>query len=159
MTGKTEIDLSEEFTTDWDWFAVDAEGRIGHFTTAGMRSLPRTVKQDKEATLALIDYFGKAPKSIPYVVRPEAKRDADGWPNDAARSWYLRDFIQMASAGLFSYDTYTDGRSDYFLVAFPISPLRVDQLPLEIRDLVIRVKSPLAFSKSTYISEVDTRDW
>lgn len=153
------IDAIEESERDWDWFAVDAEGKIGHFTTAGMRALPRTVKLDREAALGLIDYFEKAPKSIPYVVRPEVERDADGWPDDAARSWYLKDFIEMASTGLFSYDTHTDGRSDYFLVAFPKYPLHVDQLPQEIRDLVQRTKSPFVFSKSPYISEGDTKGW
>jgi hypothetical protein len=29
-----EIDRSEEFTRDWDWYACDEEGRIGHFTSA-----------------------------------------------------------------------------------------------------------------------------
>src|SRR5258708_4426895 len=32
-----QISDDEEFTRDWDWYAVDQLGAIGHFTTAGFR--------------------------------------------------------------------------------------------------------------------------
>jgi hypothetical protein len=51
----TEITTVDEVTRDWDWFAVDASGAVGHFTTAGMRKLPSSVKADNEAALRSLD--------------------------------------------------------------------------------------------------------
>jgi hypothetical protein len=157
----TVIDAIEESDRDWDWYAFDPHGMIGHFTTAGMRPLPRTVKQDREAALQLIEYFSaKAPKTSPYLVRTEAEADSGGWANESARSRYLKDFTQMAAVGLFSYDTPTSGSSTkYFLVAFPERPLHIADLPSDIRSLVMKVKSPYPFPKSPYISELETQDW
>jgi hypothetical protein len=157
----TIIAPDDEFTRDWDWFAVDPAGCIGHFTTAGMRPLPASVKLDKEAASQLIDYFfTSACKSIPYSVRPDAERDCGGWRDDAARSWYLKDFTLMASTGLFSYNANVSGSKDhYFLVAIPSEPLRVEQLPEPVRDLVSRTKSPIIFADAPYIQEVHTHTW
>jgi hypothetical protein len=48
------IDSIEEFERDRDWFAVDPDGMIGQFTTAGMRPLAKTVKQDRMRQCGLI---------------------------------------------------------------------------------------------------------
>ena len=53
----TAIDNNQEFARDWDWYAVDPDGNIGHFTTAGLRPLPESVKQDLEGTEALDEHF------------------------------------------------------------------------------------------------------
>lgn len=157
----TEITTVDEVTRDWDWFAVDASGAVGHFTTAGMRKLPSSVKADNEAALRLIEYFDQeAPKRFGYVLQVQAEIDAGALKDIRDRDWYIRSFVAMASAGLFSYDTNTEGPStDYFLVAYPKSPLQVDQLPSEVRDLVRRTKSTYLFSKSPHISEAETRLW
>ncbi|HLJ88967.1 MAG TPA: hypothetical protein VKZ53_19260 [Candidatus Angelobacter sp.] len=155
------INEIEEFTRDWDWFAVDPEGRIAHFTTAGQRALPRSVKQDQEAALKLIDYFfQETPRGAPYTVRAEAEGGAGRWADDQARSLYLKDFVAMASAGLFSYNADISGATkNYFQVAFPKEPLYIDQLPSFIYGLVGRTRSPFLFSESAYIFEIDTHNW
>jgi hypothetical protein len=157
----TEIGIQEEFSKDWDWFASGPDGTIAHFTTAGMRSLPQSVKQDQEAAFRLIAYFfGEAPKSVRYRVRLEAEKESGGWADQLARDRYLKDFVTMASAGLFSYDTEPSrNRVDYFLVAIPEQPLRVEQLPPEIRDLVLRTQSPYVFAQTAHISSKDTIAW
>ena len=154
------ITTAEEFDRDWDWFAVDAAGAIGHFVTAGLRPLPKTIRANREAALRLIDYFDReAPKGGPYVVRAEVERDCGGWNTEAARRRYLESYVEMASAGLYSYDTYTSvSKTDYFLVAFPVHPLKVGQLPAEIRTLICRLELPGVFSTTPYLSEQDTLD-
>jgi hypothetical protein len=125
-----------------------------------MRRLPKTVEQDRDAALRLIHYFDmEAPKSLPYIVRAGVEVDAGGWKDESARSWYLTSFVNMASTGLFSYDTFLSGPGKYYLVAFPERPIHINQLPLEIRDLAIRTKSPYPFAKTTYISEEETQEW
>ncbi len=156
----TTITLNEQLDRDWDWYASDREGMIGHFTTAGMRRLPKTIEQDRDTALRLIHYFDiEAPKSFSYVVRAGVEVDAGGWRDESVRRRYLASFVDMASAGLFSYNTFLSGPGKYYLVAFPEKPIHIDQLPLEIRDLAIRTQSPYPFAKTTYISEEETREW
>lgn len=157
----TAIDAIEERDRDWDWFAVDPQGKIGHFTTAGIRELPKTVKQDEEAALKLIHYFFEtAQKTVAYTVRPEVQNDAGARKDESARNRYLQDFVAMASAGLFSYDTNTSGPNKaYFLVASPADPLHIDRLPTDIRELVRRTRSPFTFMSSEHIAATDTSNW
>ena len=69
------IDEQEEFTRDWDWYAVDQDGRVGHFTSAGMRVLPKSVKQDRETTELIARYFfEQAPVVGKWAVRAEGDR-------------------------------------------------------------------------------------
>ena len=56
------IDDAEEFTRGWDWYAVRQDGYLGHFTGARMRTLPKSVKNDREAAELVARYFfEKAP--------------------------------------------------------------------------------------------------
>ena len=154
------ISSIEESDRDWDWYASDPDAMVGHFTTAGIRGLPRTVRQDREAAFRLIHYFDvEAPKSAAYVVRPEVEMDVGGWKDAKARSWYLSSFEDMASKGLFSYDTFLSGPDEYHLVAFAQVPLHISELPPDIRELVKRTKSPHRFAKFPYLSGADTLNW
>lgn len=158
----TEIDTSEEFTRDWDWYACDETGNIGHFTTAGLRALPPTVKQDREATERLTQYFlGEANESCGYSIRAEAEADAGGWQKPGARDRFLKSFAEVARKGVFSYNTeMLHGReAKYYLVLIPECPLRVPDLPPEIRKVVSRIIAPLSFVTAEYIPEADTLVW
>lgn len=119
------------------------------------------MRADKEAALRLIEYFDhEAPKRFPYVVRAEAEHDSGGWQSEPARDRYLRSYVEMASAGLFSYDTPTSGsNTDYFMVAYPQHPMKVNEIPVEIQELVNRIKLSFLFSKTPYIPEGDTLAW
>jgi hypothetical protein len=156
----TAISADEQHDRDWDWYATDRGGMIGHFTTAGIRALPKTVQFDRDAALFLIQYFDvEAPKSSAYVVRPGVEADAGGWKNESDREQQLRSFVDMAAVGLFSYDTFTYGPDQYYLVALPNKPLHIDELPFEIRRLVARTRSMRLFTETIYIAEAETLDW
>jgi hypothetical protein len=155
------IDTEEEFTRDWDWYAVDQNGCIGHFTSAGFRALPKSVKQDRERTKKIGYYFfEEAPVISEWSVRAHAEVDCGGWAKPG-KDRYVRDFVQMASKGLFSFDTEltrsANGR--YFLVAIPEQPLRVDDLPAEIKVAVMEVRAPLRFIDTPYIGGSETTAW
>jgi hypothetical protein len=114
-----EIDRSEEFTRDWDWYACDEEGRIGHFTSGGLRALPRSLKQDREAAERIFRYFSEeAPEVSGCSVRAEAEEDAGGWQKPGAREWFLKSFLQMALKNVFSYNTQMlhGSNAQYYLV-------------------------------------------
>jgi len=40
------IPTAEQEETDFDWFGLDEEGFIGHFTTGGFKCLPQSVAND-----------------------------------------------------------------------------------------------------------------
>ena len=156
-----EIAKDEEFTRDWDWYAFDDEGNIGHFTTAGLRALPKAVKHDKEAAERLARYFfEEASDSGGYSVRDGAEADAGGWQRQGAER-YLKDFAKMGSKGIFSYNTeMRHGHGGkYYLVAKPECPLRVTDLPPDIKAMVSRIHAPLSFETAEYVSETDTLSW
>ena len=155
------IDQQEEFTRDWDRYAVDEDGHVGHFTTAGLRALPKSVRQDREAAESLSRYFFEAaPVNGDFSIRPEAETDCGGWKKQG-RDTYLRDFAFMASKGLFSFNTEVShaGASRYFLVAAPTSPLRLGDLPSSIQPVLSRTVAPLRFVDSAYIVSTETESW
>jgi len=51
------INAVEEFTRDWYWYTMDHDGYLGHFTRAGMRALPQSVKNDLDAAELIARYF------------------------------------------------------------------------------------------------------
>ena len=51
------INAVEEFMRDWDWYTMDHDGYLGHFTSAGMRALPQSVKNDLDAAELIARYF------------------------------------------------------------------------------------------------------
>lgn len=158
----TNIDTSEEFTRDWDWYACDEKGRIGHFTTAGLRALPRAVKQDREVAERLMRYFFDEAKEVSgYSVRQAAELDAGGWEKPGARERFLASFIKMARKGLFSFNTeMLHGRAArYYAVAMPERALHLDDLPPDIRNMVSRICAPLSFGTAEYIPEAETMHW
>jgi hypothetical protein len=158
----TEINTSEELAQDWDWYACDQEGHVGHFTTAGLRTLPRAVKKDREGTEHLTQYFfNEAQDRGGYSVRPGAEADAGGWQQPGSRERFLKSFVEMARKGAFSYNTeMVHGRgAKYYLVAKPERPLRIADLPPAIREMVSRVRMPISFAATEYIPEADTLGW
>src|SRR5258706_12470662 len=92
-----------EFTSDWDWFAVDQEGSLGHFATACNRSLPASVRQDIETLEELATYFENAPETDGFTVRTEFEQ-SHKFKSNADRTRQLAYFLGMASRGLYSYD-------------------------------------------------------
>src|SRR5215472_18700021 len=99
------INAVEEFMRDWDWYAMDRDGYLGHFTSAGMRALPQSVKSDLDAAELIARYFfEQAPARGGWSLRVQAERDCGGWePQGFER--YVKDCSLMASRGLFSFNT------------------------------------------------------
>ena len=154
------IDESEEFSRDWDWYAVDQDGNIGHFTTAGLRPLPETVRDDRDAAEKLIQHFEEAQPSTTYEVREAAARDAGGW-GSAGRERFIHSFAEMSSRGLFSYNTQMahGPEAAYYLVTRPHQPLTVESVPEEIRVLLMRTRAPFRFGQTEYFLESETLKW
>lgn len=138
-----EVDPVDQQTTDFDWFGVDEEGFLGHFTTAGFKSIPPSVSASAEDLKLVTDYFTKQAS-----VRGSHKVDEHSLASSLNREWkgerhetrYLCDFVSMANKGLFSYDIepYLRPGICYFRVACPDVPLEMHELPDHIQTIVSR---------------------
>ena len=107
------IDIDEEFSQDWDWYACDELGNIGHFTTAGFRPLPESVKSDREALITLIEYFDGRHEMSAFSISQWVEKDIEQSKGTPPRETYLRSFAAADKRGLFSYDNdlWSDIRS------------------------------------------------
>jgi hypothetical protein len=157
----TQIEYDEEHTRDWDWYAVDLQGKLGHFATAGFRSLPIGFKNDLEGTERCIQYFfEEATVRCDFLVRTGLERDAGNFKTLDQRDRYPKFFAEMGRKGLFSFDTeLTPPPGKYFLVTTPQRPLFIDQLPADVRGIVARIRAPFRFEEKIYIDEVETMAW
>ena len=156
------IETAEELTRDWDWYACDQEGNIGHFTTAGLRALPHSIKQDRNALERVDRYLSEERKeSTECSIRAGTETDAGGWKGVVARDHYLRSYIQAARRGMFSYNTEMLRGPDakYYIVAKPDKPLRMSDLPPEIGAMLSKTHAPVSFAIREYITEAETVDW
>lgn len=155
----TEIETDEELSLDWDWFACDENGHIGHFTTAGFRSLPSSVKNDREAVIELTKHLLERNETSKFSL--SATIEAGRFKDKAAQERYLRSFVAAARRGLFSYDTeLIRGRAaEYYLVARPDTPLTIGELPADIRTLLTKTQATVSFHNTQRITEAQTLPW
>jgi hypothetical protein len=130
---------------DWadvEWYAVDENGFVALFTSAGPGPIPRAVFRDLDKYIAMVDYL----KDLPIRGKHEL----------LIRYLRVTDYTQAADRGLFAFN-YDSGRAEapgYRLVARPSDPLPHDTLPPWLRDLleVVRIESAMfARSQNTVI--------
>jgi hypothetical protein len=157
----TDIKSYEDFLYDWEWYAVDLNGCIASFTSGGLRPLPSSIRQDREAVESLRRYFcDEAPVVATWIGQPGVE-DLYQFPDAQARARYVPGFGKIASKGLFAYDTEVD-RSDlarYFLIARPDKALTINTLPEHIRAAILRTRAALSFADSVSIPSRVTLDW
>ncbi|MCB2407454.1 hypothetical protein [Hymenobacter lucidus] len=130
------IDEQDQEDADIDWFAVDAAGYILHVASGG-GILPESVAASQEVLLELHQYF----LTLPDTTAAEAAEVEEG--ADEAGSY--QSFARYARRGLFSFEkTRLHERADtrYHLVARPVVPLLVSQLPRKLAQLLGRTQLP-----------------
>jgi hypothetical protein len=99
------ISETEQESTDFDWYAVDEEGFLAHFTSAGFKYLPVSVVADVEALQVLDDYFRcAAPRGGHKIAADLATRMHRDWKGEQLEGRYLQNFVAMANRGLHSFD-------------------------------------------------------
>lgn len=112
---------------EYDWLAVDADGHIGLFSTAGGGFAPPEFLQDIDAHDAGVEALMASPASTVCRFFPEV---AIGLPN----AWK-----DAAERGLFAFDSDPNG-GPYRLVASPENPATLIEVPEETRSAASLVK-------------------
>lgn len=119
----------EQQTLDIDWFFLNQDNIA--FVASGGGKLPNSVAQLHEKIGFISSFFRTLPEIADIVLNDELEVIKKGIVNEA----YLRDFIYMAKRGLYAFDkTHLNNFAnvEYHLVARPLEPLKINQLPTEI---------------------------
>lgn len=130
------ITETELCTLDIEWYGVDRRGNIAVFCSGGTANVPEFVCESMERVDLLIEFFDAMPKisECEILFKPSKKNPL---PRQVAEGY--------AGKGLFYYDSDDmTGKSKntaifqkyYTKNAYPLSPLRLDELPRDIRELL-----------------------
>ncbi len=119
---------------EYDWLAVDADGFVALFSTAGAGFAPEGLLQDPEAFDTAIDALLKMP------ARTAVDCGCD-LPPGRVNTWRL-----VAERGLFAFDSDPLG-GPYRLIAKPHSPVRANDLPTTVSSIAGRIVLPAVFFK------------
>lgn len=111
---------------EFDWFAVDGSGHIGHFVDAGFGPVPAAVF----ARLHELRDLNKRILQLPVV--GSAKGHLSG---------SIDDWLEMARRGLFSYD-WKHWKGPYRRAATPSHPISLADVPAHLRELLQVVTWP-----------------
>jgi hypothetical protein len=111
---------------DYAWLACDAEGHVARFTNSGQGPIPVVVLANRE----LADRAESLTRGMPVVGDHEMRVSLPA-PTD---------FSQVARCGLYGFDWQDAARTKdrsgcYEIVSRPLRPLRVEELPQELRRL------------------------
>jgi len=133
------IDELEQESSDIEWFAVDSDGCVLHFSSGG-GVLPESVASSEETLLQLHQYFLALPDTTnATLVQVEANAEKSG------RNY--QNAVRHARRGLFSFDkTLLNKHLDpqYHLVARPANRLTIKDIPEPISTLLLRTRLPEA---------------
>lgn len=144
MTSFSYLELT---TLDLDWFAIDAEERIGHFMTSMSPCVPPQVASSKENLKKLYDYFEHLPPDVESSRLSSNLLDRKPWLSSASqiqKENYIGAATDWSDRGLFSFHFLAEEkRGGYFLVGEPAASIVITDLPLEIRKLLkVRFDKP-----------------
>lgn len=134
------IAITEQESTDFDWFGVDADGFVAHFASGAFKYLPRSVERSAEDLKLVTDFFGRATSRGGHSVDPVVSTEVPDWQGEEKEGRYLRSFVTMADKGLFSFDIGPQAEPGiaYFRVAAPEHPIKIGHLPENIRKVIAR---------------------
>lgn len=111
---------------EFDWFAVDSAGFVGHFSTAGFGPVPALLL----AQLPRIEGLAEAMRTLP--IRGDASGHLPG---------NIADWLEMARRGCYSFD-WQHWRGPYRRAASPSCTLNWRDLPAALAALVRLVEFP-----------------
>ena len=153
--------FSESTTIDLEWWAVDINGQIAHFATAGFAGFPGKI------TIAeydrLLDYFKDEAPAISAICESPDWRKLYGYipeedvtpkmPLEKRLYYFFHNKEVMCERGIYLYDTNPNSEkwSTYFRILIPTVPLLFHQLPEDIQKILDRVRIPISFAKEPMV--------
>lgn len=135
------ISPTDQEDADIDYFATDTAGHILHVASGG-GVLPGSVAASEEVLLELHQYFLTLPE--PAAGGAQATSDTPVGTSPGAARYARRGLYSFAKTRLHEH---TDPR--YYLVARPLCPLTVAELPAHLATLLLRTRLPVPVATQT----------
>jgi hypothetical protein len=118
-----------------DWLAVDTVGHVGFFSSAGSGVAPRAYLDNMEAFECGIEALQSMPKTTTATCNREL-------PPGHVDTWRV-----MGERGVFAFDSTPLG-GPYRIIAIPRVPVRLTELPADLRRLVSTVILAVTFAEA-----------
>lgn len=131
----------EQQTLDIDWFLTD--GKYIRFMASGGGKLPDSVAKSSYNNEKLVSYFRNLPEISDFVVNSKLDALLIEKFGTGVNERYLEDYVLMTKKGLYSFDkTVPCNFLDpyYHLVASPVIPLIISDLPKEILEILMETQ-------------------
>lgn len=125
---------------EFDWLGCDEVGHVALFSTAGAGHAPAVFLRNTAAHDAAIDMVLGLPASTTAKFYPTL-------PPGTINTWRL-----VAERGLYAFDCDPNG-GPYRLVAEPITPVKLDKLPVSVTDLASQTRVKSRFGDRQIISD------
>jgi hypothetical protein len=109
----------ELYGWEFDWFAIDSDGHIGHFSSAGHGFIPQVALEDTEAQSRLRKYLLESAGTTSAVLVTDRGGDYSEW-------------LKIVSHGIFSYD-FEIYHGPYALIARPVKARLISEFPENIQ--------------------------
>lgn len=134
----SEIELE---VMDIDWFAVDEDGALGHFTSGTSGLLPPSVISSKIKLEKVFSFISELPMTRKVQVDDKCEDivSPSFWKRlSNPMEMFLECYLKMGSRELYSYDYYEHDPKNYsyFRVIIPEKPLLLDELPNDIQHIL-----------------------
>ena len=127
-----------------DWVFLGLNNYLAHFSSSG-GILPTIIAENADINIELNEFIETIQPFTKVVMNPLLGKFID-----INKIQSLEGYSYFASKGLFSFDkTYAcpgDNEITYHLIASPLKPLAVNDLPQRIRELLIKTKQSINFS-------------
>ena len=156
-----EIDYEEFSGIDYEWFLADAIGQLAVLITAGKGPVPGPIIRAQLFSETLEVFLKGLPDQGGYVIQTRdrftrstphahlcfAEILDQPIPDDAVARKALKDWMEYSRKGLFGYDWLDVHRPArlrsecYEMVTAPENPIRLENLPSELANKVLRIDS------------------
>jgi hypothetical protein len=146
---------------DLDWWATDTDGCVGHFATWGYAPVPSHLRVVSDELLS--DYFQNIAPIFGTAIESENWEIMTGkiittyfksQTIEDVRNSFLQSFRFMSQRGMFSYSgNMPNGWNHYYRLTVPSSPLTIDMLPKDIKNIVQEITFPVSFSQAHIITK------
>ena len=144
---------------DIDWFAVDEHNEIAYFASGG-GVLPDSILENFKAFKVISAYLWDLPDNDNEIIINPLLEEIVKFNSQKERDQYLKAFTLMAKHGIYSYDKtilMADGDYRYHLVASPVTPWKINELPSSVVEVLKKTQSKCNFSDNSmiYSNEID----
>jgi hypothetical protein len=126
-----------------DWIAVDQDGHLGFFSTAGAGFYPVFFADNLDVFVEAIEDLLQLPESSQVLFAPNLS------------TWLTNDWRSFAARGFYAYDCDPCG-GPYRKVAAPKSPVHVSDISSSMQLLAGKIRfDSICFSNRNVINESD----